>query len=58
MEIVIILELHVSSGKVTTHDSLGVLIVPWGTVLACETLRVDEESIVAWRLGLVGTFHN
>lgn len=55
MEVVIVHDFHVFTGEITTHESLGVLGVPWGTVEAGHILGIDEERVVARWLGLVTT---
>lgn len=58
MEVVVVDDLHVVATKVTTHNALGVLNVPWGTVVAGDISRVDKLTCVARLLSLVITLHN
>lgn len=56
--VVIVLEGHVGSGEVTTHDALGVDHVPVVTVEAGHILGVDQQGrVVAWGLGFSIALH-
>lgn len=56
MEVVVVHDGHGLAGKSATHQTLGVLHVPWSAVEASDVIRVDQVGVVAWWLGLVVTF--
>ena len=56
MEVIVVHDGHCLAGKSTTHQTLGVLDVPWSTVEASDVIRVDQVGVVAWGLRLVVTF--
>ena len=56
LEVVVGVDSHVGAWQLTSHDSLGVLHVPWGTFKADWVLYVDENlRLLASWLGTVVT---
>lgn len=58
MEVVVIADRHIVAKKVSTHNALGVLNVPWSTMEACHILGVDQKVVVAGLLCLIITLQD
>ncbi len=58
MEVIVVHDGHCLARKSTTHQTLGVLDVPWRTMEASDVIRVDQVGVVAWGLRLVVTFED
>jgi hypothetical protein len=59
VEIIVIVDFHVFARKSTTHNGLGVLLAPWGAMLASRVVKWSNQWVsITWLLHLIVSFES